>query len=98
MPAELTLHERHEERTGLERRTWLEERTWLGKREARELWVDALKGSHDLFSFFLSFPLGLCANACGEAPVGDTVEPFKCCRVSRLFGYFFLLHCVCCCK
>ena len=47
------MHERHEERTGLERRTWLEERTWLGKREARELWVDALKGSHDFFSFFL---------------------------------------------
>ena len=41
MPAELTLHERHERRT------------WLERRKAVVLRVDALKGSRDLLSFFL---------------------------------------------
>ena len=61
VPAERTLHERHE------------------RREAVELRVDALKGSRDSLSF--SFHLGFCMNACGKAPVGDTIEQYKCCRV-----------------
>ena len=50
VPAERTLHERHE------------------RREAVELRIDALKGSHGFLSF--SFHLGFCVNACGKAPVG----------------------------
>ena len=49
--------------------------------EGVALRVDALQGSRDSFSVFL-FHLGLCTNACGKVPVGDTVELFKCCRVS----------------
>ena len=44
------------------------------------------KGSRDSFSLFF---YGFCVNACGKAPVGDKIESFKCCRVSRNSGYFF---------
>ena len=59
MPAERTLHERHV--------LALHER-----REAVVPRVDALKGSRDLLSFFLSFYLGFMCKCVWEAPVGDT--------------------------
>ena len=100
------MHERHEERTWLERRTWheermwlerrtwLEKRTWLERRKAVVLRVDALKGSRDFLSFF-SF--GFMCKCVWEAPVGDTVEPFKCCRVFAYPDIFFLCIVSCCC-
>ena len=62
VPAERTLHERHE------------------RREAVELRVDALKGSRDSLSFCF-FLFGFMCKCLWEAPVGDTIEQYKCCRV-----------------
>ena len=40
--------------------------------------------------FFLFF-YGFCVNACGEAPVGDTIEQYKCCRVFAFIRIFFCI-------
>ena len=84
-----------EERTWLEKRTCSrgarhernEERTLLERRKADELWVDAQQGSRDSFPVFFSF--GFMCKCLWEAPVGDIVELYKCCRVpcSRLYFY-----------
>ena len=50
------------------------------------------KSRLSFLSFFLLF--GLCVNDCGEAPVGDIIEQFKCCRVPRRSDIFFILHCL----
>ena len=66
----------------MEKRT-LHERHVLARherREAVELRVDALQGSRDSFPVFFSF--GFMCKCLWEAPVGDTVELYKCCRVS----------------
>ena len=89
VPAELTLHERHKRREA--RGTHVAREARGGRTEGRRA-----EGKSRLI-FFLSFPLGLCANACGEAPVGDTVEPFKCCRVFAYPDIFFLCIVSCCC-
>ena len=67
----------------------VEERTWLGRRKADEWRVDA---EREVATPFLFLFIGFCANACGKAPVGDTVELFKCCRVPRRSDIF--LYCI----
>ena len=59
------------------------------RREAVELWVDALQGSRD--SFPVSFSFGFMCKCLWEAPVGDTVESFKCCRVFAFIRIFFCI-------
>ena len=77
---ERTLHERH----GLARHERHE------RRKAVELRVDALQGSRDSFPGFFSF--GFICKCLWEAPVGDTVESFKCCRVFAYPDIF--LYCI----
>ena len=51
------------------------------------------KGSRDSFSLFF---YGFCVNACGEAPVGDKIELYKCCRVFAFIWIFFCIVFVAC--
>ena len=84
--------------TRVEERT-LHERHVLARherREADELWVGALQGSRDSFPVFFSF--GFMCKCVWEAPVGDIVESFKCCRVPRIRVYFYTALSFVCCK
>ena len=72
-----TLHERHV----------LARHERHERREAVELRVDALQGSRNSFPVFFSF--GFMCKCLWEAPVGDIVESFKCCRVPRIRVYFY---------
>ena len=56
---------------------------------------DDAKGSRNSLS--VSF-IGFCVNACGKAPVGDKIESYKCCRVSRSRGSSFTALCLFACK
>ena len=76
----------------LEERTWLEKRMLHERHEAVVLRVDALKGSRDFLSFFSS---GFMCKCLWEAPVGDTLGSFKCCRVSAYSDISFFALCCC---
>ena len=57
------------------------ERTWLERREAVELRVDALQGSHDSFPVFLFLIWIYVQMLVGRRLSGDTIEQYKCYRV-----------------
>ena len=77
VPAERTLHERHV----LARHE---------RRKAVKLRVDAEREVATPFLSFFSF--GFMCKCLWEAPVGDTVELYKCCRVSAYPDIF--LYCI----
>ena len=56
------------------------------------------KGSRDSLFFSFFFYLGFMCKCVWEAPVGDILDQFKCCRVSAYPGIFFyclsFLHCL----